>query len=66
MMQIKLWGCTYLISYKIGTFTPDKNSVDLDQMLQNAASDQGLHCLSLIRQCFLNTSTGSKLVLFKS
>ena len=26
------------------------NSVDPDQMLQNAASDQGLHCLLLIQQ----------------
>ena len=26
------------------------NSVDPDQMLQNAASDQGLHCLPLIQQ----------------
>ena len=28
------------------------NSVDPDQMLQNAASDQCLHCLSLIQQYF--------------
>ena len=27
-------------------------NVDPDQMLQNAASDQGLHCLSLIHKCF--------------
>ena len=26
---------------------PCANSVDPDQMLQNAASDQGLHCLAL-------------------
>ena len=34
------------------------NSVHLHQMLQHAASDQGLHCLPLIHQ-FLHTSTGS-------
>ena len=28
------------------------NSVDPDQMLQNAASDQGLHCLPLIQRYF--------------
>ena len=33
------------------------NSVDPDQMPQNAASDQGLHCLSLI-QLLLDTPTG--------
>ena len=32
-------------------------------MLQNAASDQGLHCLPLIQQ-YLNTST-DKLIVFK-
>ena len=32
------------------------NSVDLDQMPQNAASDLGLHCLPLIQQ-ILDTST---------
>ena len=32
-------------------------SVDPDQMPQNAASDQSLHCLSVIQQ-FLNTRTG--------
>ena len=30
------------------------NSVDPDQMLQNAASDQGLHCKPVIQQ-FLDT-----------
>ena len=40
------------------------NRVDPDQMPQNAASDQGLHCLPLIQQ-FLHTSTDSKLDLFK-
>ena len=28
------------------------NSVDPDQMPQNAASDQGLHCLPLVQQYF--------------
>ena len=28
------------------------NSVDLDQTPQNAASDQGLHCLQLIQRYF--------------
>ena len=35
-----------------------------DQMLQNVASDQGLHFLSLIQQ-FLDKSTGSKTDLLK-
>ena len=43
------------------------NSVDSDKKLQNAASEQCLHCLPLIRQ-FLHTSvdTCSKMDLFKS
>ena len=32
----------------IGTYRPDHNSLDPDQTPQNAASDQGLHCLLLI------------------
>ena len=32
------------------------NSVDPDQMLHNAASDQGLHCLLLIQQYFNHIS----------
>ena len=40
------------------------NSVDPDQTLQNATSDQGLHCLSLI-QLFLDTSTGCQMELLK-
>ena len=40
------------------------NSVDLDEMLQNVASPQGLHCLPFIQQ-FLDTKSGSKLYLFK-
>ena len=40
------------------------NSVDPDLMLQNAESDQDLHCLTIIKQ-FLDTTTGSKLDLLK-
>ena len=39
------------------------NSVDPDQAPQNAASDQGLHCFSLIHQ-ILDTSTGSQICIF--
>ena len=39
------------------------NSVDPDQMLQNAASDLGLHCLPFPAVCY--TSTGSKMDLLK-
>ena len=39
------------------------NSVDLDQMLQNAASDLDLDCLTLIQQ-FLDPSTSSKMGFF--
>ena len=38
-----------------------RNSVDPDEMPQNAASHQGLHCLLLIQQ-FLDTTSGSKLL----
>ena len=41
------------------------NSVDSDQMTQNVASDQGLHCLPLIQQ-FLALSSDSEMALFKS
>ena len=40
------------------------NSIDPDETLQNVASYQGLHCLPLIQQ-FLDTTSGSKLYLFK-
>ena len=40
------------------------NSVDPDEMPQNVASQQGLHCLLLIQQ-FLDTALDSKLYLFK-
>ena len=39
------------------------NSVDPDQMPQNAESDQGLHCLPLIQQYF-KTLVGSKIDFF--
>ena len=66
-----LLHCSYLsinIIYSIYTKYLDRqagtNSVDPDQMLQNAASDQGLHCLPLIQQ-FLDKSIDSKMELFK-
>ena len=37
--------------------------MDPDQMLQNAASDQGLHSLPLIQQ-FLDSLTGNKMLGF--
>ena len=40
-----------------------ENSVDPDEMPQNAAS-QGLHCLPLILQ-FLDTTSGNKVYLLK-
>ena len=40
------------------------NIVGPDEMLQKAASHQGLHCLPLIQQ-FLDTTLGSKWYLFK-
>ena len=40
------------------------NSVDPDEMQQNAASHQGLHFLPLIQQ-FLDTTWNGKLYLFK-
>ena len=40
------------------------NSAEPDETPQNAASHQGLLCLPLIQQ-FLDTTSGSKLYLFK-
>ena len=40
------------------------NSVDLYQMLQYAASDQGLHCLPTYSN-ILDTSRGSRIEYFK-
>ena len=39
------------------------NSVDPDQTPQNAASDQGLHCLPHVQK-LLDTSIGSEMELF--
>ena len=51
--------CIYL-SYHIYYMYLDRqawaNSVDPDEMLQNAASHQGLHCLPFIQQCLDTTS----------
>ena len=41
-----------VITLSTGTDRPFKNSADPDQMLQNAASDQGLQCLTCIQQYF--------------
>ena len=41
-----------------------QNSIDPDQLLQNAAFDQGCHCLPLIDQ-YLRHITDSKMGLFK-
>ena len=40
------------------------NSIDPDEMRQNAASHLGLHCLPVIQQ-FLNTTMGSNLYMLK-
>ena len=40
------------------------NHVDPGEMPQNVVSHQGLHCLPLIQQ-FLDTTSGSKLYVFK-
>ena len=40
------------------------NSVDPEEMPQNVASNQSLHCLPLIQQ-FLDTTPVSNLYLFK-
>ena len=40
------------------------NSIDPDEMPQNAASHLGLHCLPLIQQ-FLDITLGSELYWFK-
>ena len=48
----------------IGTDRLEKTNVDPDQMPQNIASDQDLHCLLRIQQ-FLDSSAGSKMDSFK-
>ena len=44
----------YLL-YVFGQIDPNKNSVDLKQTPQNAASDQGLQCLPLIQQYYTHS-----------
>ena len=59
--------CIYHIYSKYSNRWVWANSVDPDQTPQNAASDQGLHCLSPIRQSLsLDSSTGNKLDSFQS
>ena len=57
-----------ITTYRINRIYSDRqafaNSVDPDETSQNAASHQGLHCLSLIYQ-FLDTTSGSKLYSLK-
>ena len=50
-MHVLKYICT-LIIYTI-LFQRLENDVDPDQMLQNAASDLGLHSLQLIQQYFI-------------
>ena len=57
------WG-DYLINPKYFDRQASASSIDLDQMLQSAASDPGLHCLPCIKQ-FLDSSTGHHMDLFK-
>ena len=40
--------------------------VQRDQMPENAASDQGLHCLSIVQPFFLGISTSYSLIYQKS
>ena len=57
-----------ILCYRIYRMYSDRqawaNSVDPNETPQNAASHLGQHCLPLIQQ-FLDTSSGSKLYLFK-
>ena len=53
----------YLSGSRIWTDMPEQ-TVDPDEMPQNAVSHQGLHCLPLIQQ-FLDKTLGSELYLFK-
>ena len=69
MNKIKRQKLTKIhVKYHIYLMYSDKqawaNSVDPDEMPQNAASHQALHCLPFIQQ-FLDTISGSKLYLFK-
>ena len=54
-----------VITLSTGTDRPEQTyNVDLDQMLQNPVSDQGLHCLPVIQQ-FWGAVTDSQMYLFK-
>ena len=55
------WFAAYHIYPKCSNSQAWANSADPDQMPQNVASDQGLHCL----QEFLDTCTGCKIVMFR-
>ena len=57
-------SCKYHIYPEYWDGQTSANSVDSEQMLQNAASDQGLHCVQLVQQ-FLDMSSSSKIELFK-
>ena len=50
----------YHIYHKYWKIQTSANSKDPDQMPQNVASDQGLHCLPFIQQ-FLDPTIGSKM-----
>ena len=60
--------CTALLIYRIYHKYSDRqawaNSIEPDEMPQNAASHLGLHWLPLIQQ-FLDTTSGSELYWFK-
>ena len=56
-------GYNTVTTLGIGTDRLEKTSVDPDQMLQNVASDQGLHC-SHSSSIILGTSTVSKIYIF--
>ena len=70
LIKTVLSGATIHLTFRNYPKTGDReawaSSLDPDQMLQNAASDQRLHCLPLIQQ-FLHSSLSidSKMDLFK-
>ena len=55
-IQDDFLGCSIWSNYSTYSTYSERhawaNGVDPDQMPQNAASDQGLHCLPLIQQCY--------------
>ena len=63
-LRLQKWHSEYRIYRKYLDRQAWANSVDPDEMPQNAASHQGLLCLRIVQQC-LDTITGSKLYLFK-